>query len=178
MSDVWDEMDGVADRVEREVRREQQVAEADARQLHLASRALVDVAWEAMQSGHRIRLLWNGGEVADVPIAAVGDLVVMRTDDGAVGIHVPTLSSVEVSGERRDGGSAGDRTVESFKGWCRMIEARAVRVSLLGGSVVEGSLTVVASDHLLLKNRNGHDVAVATSQVAAISVGGDPFLSL
>ena len=74
MPDVWDEMDGVAGRVEREARREQEAAEAEAQQLQLASRTLTDVAWAAMQQGRRVQLRWIGGEMAGVPIAAIGDL--------------------------------------------------------------------------------------------------------
>ena len=178
MPDVWDEMDGVAGRVEREARREQEAAEAEARQLRLASRTLTDVAWEAMQQGRRIQLRWVGGELAGVPLAAVGDLVVIRTDEGAAGINVAVLGSVETTGEEADRGLVGDRTVESFVAWCRMIEARPVRVAVTGGRIVDGVLLAVASDHLLIRSRHGNDVAVARTQVAAVSVAGDPFLAL
>ena len=178
MPDVWDEMDGVAGRVEREARREQEAAEAEARQLQLASRTLTDVAWEAMQQGRRVQLRWLGGELTGVPLAAVGDLVVIRTDEGAAGINVAVLGSVETTGEKADRGSTGDRTVESFIAWCRMIEARPVRVAVIGGGIVDGVLLAVASDHLLIMNRHGDEVAVARTQVAAVSVAGDPFLAL
>ena len=159
-------------------RREQEAAEAEAQQLHLASRSLTDVAWEAMQQGLRVHLRWIGGELAGLPIAAVGDLVVMRTDEGAAGINAEFLGSVETIGEEADRGSAGDRTVESFIAWCRMIEARPVRVAVIGGSIVDGTLAAVASDHLLLRTRHGNEIAVARTQVAAVSVAGDPFLAL
>lgn len=178
MSDVWDEMDGVAGRVEREARREQAAAEAEARQLRLASRTLTDVAWDAMQQGRRVQLRWIGGELAGVPLAAVGDLIVIRTDDGAAGINVAVLGSVETIGERAGRGSMGDRTVESFVAWCRMIGARPVRVAVVGGRLVEGALVAVGSDHLLIRTRHGDDVAVARAQVAVVSVAGDPVLAL
>jgi hypothetical protein len=178
MPDVWDEMDGVAGRVERDARREQEAAEAEAQQLQLASRTLTDVAWEAMQQGRRVQLRWIGGEMAGVPLAAVGDLVVVRTDDGAAGINVAVLGSVETTGEKADRGSVGDRTVESFIAWCRMIGDRPVRVAVTGGRIVDGVLVAVASDHLLIRTRHGNDVAVTRTQVAAVSVAGDPFLAL
>lgn len=178
MPDVWDEMDGVGGRVEREARREQEAAEAEARQLRMASRTLTDVVWEAMQQGLRVQLRWVGGEMAGVPMAAVGDLVVIRTDEGAAGINVAVLGSVESTGEEAERGSAGDRTVESFVAWCRMIEGRPVLAAVIGGRIVDGILDAVASDHLLIRTRHGNDVAVARTQVAAVSVAGDPFLAL
>lgn len=178
MSDVWDEMDGVAGRVEREARREQAAIEAEARQLQLASRTLTDVAWEAMQQGRPVQLRWIGGELAGVPLAAVEDLIVMQTDDGAAGVNVAVLASVETTGERADRGSVGDRIVESFIAWCRMIDARPVKVAVVGGRFVEGVLVAVGTDHLLIRTRHGDDVAVARAQVAAVSVAGDPFLAI
>jgi hypothetical protein len=115
--------------------------------------------------------------MAGVPIAAVGDLVVIRTDDGAAGINVAALSSVEITGESTGRGSVGDRTVESFIAWCRMIGDRPVRVAVTGGRIVEGVLVAVASDHLLIRARHGNDVAVTRIQAVAVSVAGDPFLS-
>ena len=178
MSDVWEEMDGDVGRVEREARRVQEAAEAEARQLQLASRALTDVAWEAMQQGRRVQLRWVGGELAGTPLAAVGDLIVIRTDDGAAGVNVAAIGSVETTGERGDRGSVGDRIVESFVAWCRMIGDRPVRVAVTGGRLIDGVLVAVASDHLLIRTRHGSDVAVARTQVAAVSVAGDPFFAL
>jgi hypothetical protein len=171
-------MEEAAGRVERQARREQAAAEAEARQLHLASRTLTDVVWEAMQQGHRIRLTWPGGDLTGVPSAAVGDLVVVRTEVGAAGANVPVVSSVEVVERNVDRGSAGDRTVESFVAWCRMVEGRQVRIAMLGGREVEGTLVATATDHLLVRSRHDDQMALARSQVAAVSVAGDPFLPL
>ena len=177
MPDVWDEMNGVAGSVEREARREQEVAEAEAQQLQLASRTLTDVAWEAMQQGRQVRLRWIGGEMAGVPVAAVGDLIVIRTEDGSAGVNAIVLNSIETTREGVETGTVGDRTVESFIAWCRMVGERQVRVAVMGGRVVDGVLTAVASDHLLIRTRHGTDVAVMQSQVAAVSIAGDLFVA-
>jgi len=176
--DVWDEMNEKGSGAEREARREQAAAEADAHQLRLASRSLTDVAWEAMQHGDRVRLSWSGGEATGIPSAAANDLVVIPTDDGAKAVNTSVLSTIEVTERAVTRGSAGDRTVESFVAWSRMIEGRDVRIDLVGSRSVEGTLIAVATDHLLVRGRHGSEVALARSQVAAISVAGDPFLSL
>lgn len=178
MSDVWDEMDEAASQAEREARREQAAAEAEALELHLASRTLTVVAWEAMQQGRRVQLRWIGGELAGVPLAAIGDLVVIHTDEGAAGVNVGALNSVEVWGEKVEDGSAGDRTVESFVAWCRMIQGRPVHVAIRGGTTIDGVLVAVAPDHLLIRTRHGNDVGAARTQVVAVSVAGDAFLAI
>lgn len=72
-------------RVERQARRDQLEEEAGAEQLRLMSRSLTEVAWEAMQQGHRIRLTWSGGETQGVPSTAVDDLVVLPVEHGVDG---------------------------------------------------------------------------------------------
>lgn len=177
MPDVWDEMDETAGRIEREARREQAEMEADAHQLHLASRTMVEVAWASMQQGDRIRLWWVGGSVAGVPSAAVGDLIVVATESGAAGVNASVVSAIEVADRSFGRGSSGDRTVESFIALCRMVEGRPVRVHMVGGRSVEGTLVATAKDHLLLHASDG-DIALARSQIAAISVAGELFLAL
>lgn len=178
MSDVWDEMDESAGRIEREARLEQAAAEADALQLHLASRQMIEVAWTAMQQGDRIRLSWLGGSQTGVPSAAVGDLIVVATESGSAAVRVPAVSTIEVVDRRYGRGSAGDRTVESFVAWCRMIESASVTVATIGGGVVEGTLVAIAADHLLIRSGRGDEVAVARDHVAAVSVAGEPVLAL
>ncbi|GBE23244.1 hypothetical protein BMS3Bbin01_02628 [bacterium BMS3Bbin01] len=172
--DVWDEMQEVGERAERDARREQTVAEAEARKLHLATRSVTDLVWEAMQQGHRVRFSWPGGEAVGVPSAAVGDLVVIQTERGARALNTAALSAVEVTEKKASRGSPGDRTVESFVAWIRMVEGRDARVDMRGGRWYEGTVLATASDHILLRGRHGDEIAVARSQIAAISVAGDP----
>lgn len=178
MPDVWDEMDEAASRAEREIRREQAAAEMDAHQLHLASRSLTYLVWEAMQQGDRVRMSWPGGSTEGVPAAAVGDLVVIQTSHRTEAVNVAAVSTVDLVERRVGPGSAGDRTVESFIAWCRMAEGRLVRIAVVGGQPVEGTLLANAADHLLVQTRHGDQVAVARSQTAAVSVAADPFLAL
>ncbi len=178
MPDLWDEIEEADRRADREFRREQAAAEAESYQLHLASRSLTNVAWEAMQEGHRIRLAWPGGEVEGLPSAAVGDLVVIHTPHRTIAVNTRALSTVAVTERRAGTGAAGDRTVESFIAWCRMTEGREVQISVVGGHSLEGTLIANAPDHLLLQARHGDQIAVARSQTASVSVAGDPFVAL
>lgn len=178
MPDPWDEMNEDMARVEREARRDQEAAEAEAQQLHRASRTMTDVAWEAMQQGRTLQLRWAGGDFSGVPTAAVGDLIVIRTEEGAAAVNVPALGSIEAMSDKTEDGTAGDRTVESFGAWCRMVGGKPVRAHLLGGRTVEGTLSAVAADHLLIKTRHGSNAALARDQVVMVSVAGDPFLAL
>jgi len=160
-------------RAERQARRDQVEEEAEAERLRLMRRSLTDVAWEAMQQGHRVRLVWPGGTSQGIPAAAVGDLVVLRFDGGQVAINLDAISSIEVVERRAGSGSTGEKTVESFVAFCRMTEGTQVTCQMVGGGTVSGTLVATATDHLYMRPATGGEVAVARSRVATISGSGD-----
>jgi len=172
----WDEAEEAMGSVERQARRDQIEGEVEARQLHLASRTLFDVAWEAMQQGHRLRLAWSGGEARGTPTAVIEDLVLLPVDQGVQAINLSAVATVEVTERRTARGSSGDRTLGSFVAFCRMAEGGTVSCEVVGGRRIEGILAATATDHLLMRTGTGDEIAVARSQVAALSVAGDfPF---
>jgi hypothetical protein len=178
LADQFDDLEDSGSSIEREFRRDQAVAEADAIQLQRATRTMVRLAWEAMQRGDRIRVAWLGGEVSGVPAAALGDLIVVPTETHQAGINIGSVSLVAVVEGDGGDGSVGDRTVGSFAAWTRMLEGRAVRLSVVGGETIEAILIATAADHLLVRTRSGSETAVATGAVAAMSVVGDAFLAI
>lgn len=178
MADPFDELEDPGVNVEREFRRDQAEAEADAFQLQRATRTMVKLAWEAMQRGDRIRVAWLGGEVSGVPVAALGDLIVVPTETHQTGINIGSVSVLSVLDGAGGDGSVGDRTVGSFAAWTRMLEGRPVRLSVVGGETIEATLIATAADHLLVSTRSGNETAVATRAVAAVSVVGDAFLAI
>ena len=150
--------------------------ETEAEQLRLMSRSLTDVAWEAMQQGHRIRLTWPGGELQGIPTAAVGDLVLLSFEQGVQAVNLDVVATIAVTERRAGRGSSGDRTVESFVAFCRMVEGVQVSCAMLGGRRADGVLVATATDHLYIRSGSDSYVAAARTQVAAISVAGDfPF---
>ena len=163
-------------RVERQARRDQVEEEAEAERLRLMSRSLTEVAWEAMQQGHRIRLTWPGGELQGIPTAAVGDLVLLSFEQGVQAVNLDVVATIEVTERRAGRGSSGDRMLESFVAFCRMVEGGQVSCVMVGGRRVDGVLVATATDHLYIRTSTGSDTAAARTQVAAISVAGDfPF---
>jgi hypothetical protein len=174
--DPWDDAEESMGRVERQARRDQVEEEAGAEQLRLMSRSLTEVAWEAMQQGHRIRLTWSGGETQGVPSAAVDDLVVLPVERGVQAVNLDAVATVEVIDRRASKGSSGDRTLGSFVAFCRMVEGGQVTCHMVGGRSHHGVLVATATDHLYIRTSTGSDTAAARTQVAAISVAGDfPF---
>jgi hypothetical protein len=171
--DPWDDAEEAMSRAERQARRDQVEEEAEAERLRLMKRSLTDVAWEAMQQGHRIRLTWPVGATQEIPSAAVGDLVILRFDQGLVAINLDAISSLEVVERRAGSGSTGERTVESFVAFCRMAEGTHVSCQVVGGGTVDGTLVATAGDHLYIRPPTGGEVAVARSHVATISVADD-----
>lgn len=160
-------------RAERQARKDQVEEEAEAERLRLMKRSLTDVAWEAMQQGHRIRLSWPGGATQGIPATAVGDLVILRFDQGIVAVNLDAITSLEVVERRAGSGSTGERTVETFVAFCRMVEGTHVSCQMVGGGTVDGTLVATATDHLYISPASGGEVAVARSHVAAISAAGD-----
>lgn len=175
MPDPWDDAEEAMSRAERQARRDQVEEEVEAERLRLMKRSLTDVAWEAMQQGHRVRLMWAGGAVQGVPLAAFGDLVVLKLEEQVVAVNLGAVISVELVERRAGLGSTGDRTVESFVAFCRMVEGIHVTCHMAGGGRVAGTLVATATDHLYIRPSTGGEVAVVRSQVAALSVAGDFF---
>jgi len=174
--DPWDEAEESMGRVERQARRDQVEDEAGAEQLRLMSRSLTEVAWEAMQQGHRIRLTWPGGETQGVPSAAVGDLLVLPVERGVQAVNLEAVATVEVTERRVEPGSSGDRTLGSFVAFCRMVEGGQVTCHMVGGRSLDGVLVATATDHLYIRTSSGSEIAAARTRVAALSVAGDfPF---
>lgn len=178
MPDPWDDAEEAMSRAERQARRDQVEEEAEAERLRLMKRSLTDVAWEAMQQGHRIRVAWPGGTSQGIPAAAVGDLVVLRFDQGVVAINLDAVSSLEVVERRAGPGTTGERTVESFVAFCRMAEGTHISCHVVGGDSADGTLVATATDHLYIRPTTGGALAVARSQVATVSVAGDLLFSL
>lgn len=176
--DPWDEAEESMGPMERQARRDQIEGEAEAHQLHLASRTLTQVAWEAMQQGHRIRITWVGGEVLGVPATAIEDLVILPADEGIQAINLDAVSTIEVVEWRVGDGSAGDRTLGSFVALCRLVEGSPVSCDLIGGRRIAGHLAATAQDHIYIRTSSGAEVAAARSRVVALSVSGDFALSL
>jgi hypothetical protein len=176
--DPWNEAEDSMGTVERQARRDQIEGEAEGHQLHLAKRSLIDVAWEAMQQGDRVRITWEGGECRGVPSAALEDLVVMPTDDGVLAIRIEAVTAVEVTDKRSGKGSTGDRALGSFVAFCRLVEGHRLACHVVGGGRIDGILITTAQDHLYIRTGSGSEVAVARLQLAAVSVTGDFALSL
>lgn len=176
--DPWDEAEESMGPVERQARRDQIEGEVEAHQLHLASRSLIDVVWDAMQQGHRVRITWIGGETQGVPSAAIEDLVVLPAEDGIQAVNLEAISTVEVIERRVGEGSSGDRILGSFVALCRLVEGSPVTCHLLGGRRVDGHLVATAQDHLYVRTGSGAEVAAARTEVAALSVAGDFVLSV
>jgi hypothetical protein len=174
--DPWDDAEEAMSRAERQARRDQVEEEAEAERLRLMKRSLTDVAWEAMQQGHRIRLTWPGGADEGIPTAAFGDLVVLRLEQRVVAVNLDAVTAIEVVERGAGRGSTGDRTVESFVAFCRMVEGTHVSCHTVGNDRVDGTLVATATDHLYIRPSTGGEVAVVRSRVATISVAGDfPF---
>lgn len=157
--------------IEREARREQATAEAEAVQLERSRRSLTDFVWSAMQGGRRIRVAWHRGEMVGDPVHVAGDLVVVRSESSVTAFQLGCRSTVSIVGAAsREAVTAGGYGVGSFVAWCRMAEGVPSTVILAGLASVTGPILAVASDHLLV----GPDGAMAVALSGVVGVQTEP----
>ena len=178
MPKLWDEFDRLEEdsaREERVRRREQEAAEAEAAQLHVASRSLQRVLWEAMNQGRQAVVTWNGGRAAGRVVSAIGDLAVLAGSDRQYAIQIPRVEAIEVEPTPSVESTSGDREVATFVAWLRMAEGRHLSVHTTSGSAMNAVLVAVAPDHILLRTRSRGEVAVALAATAAVSLVGELF---
>ena len=178
MPELWDEFDRLQQdsaRTERGRRRDQEAAEAEAIQLHLASRTLQRVLWEAMNQGRSVVVSWPGGSAGGRVVSAIGDLAVVAGPDRQYAIQIPRVEAIEVESSSVAEGTSGDREVATFAAWLRMAEGQEVAVHTTSGATRGGVMVAVTPDHVLVRLRSGGDVAVALARVAAVSVVGEIF---
>ena len=150
----------------REWERDMAVWEADAEQLRLRQRAMVDVLWEAMQRGDAVTVTLGEHSFTGALTVARGDLAILETQDVTLAINVEAIDLVQFAAGGQ--GVAGDRTYGSLRAYAGMLEVEGVPVRLLGDHIdVTGRVVVVAEDHVLIEDPRGASHAVAWSATRA-----------
>ncbi len=151
----------------REWERDMAAWEADAEQLRLRQRSLVDALWEAMQRGDHVTVTLGRHVFAGTLAAARGDLVLLDSQDVRMALNAAAIDLVHFDPGKQ--GTTGDRTFGSLRAYAGMLEVEGTVVRVIGDRVdVRGRVLVVAADHILLEPQKGARVAVAWAALAAI----------
>ncbi len=158
-------------RMEARARREFEVAEAEAALLAARRRRLVDVAWQAIQSGSEIRIKVGSRELAGEPTYARNDLLILETVNGQADVYLPNIDALSVAPGRTPGRSV-PQGVETFRARVCMLQLKRRRVEVVcrgGETRFVGDIEYVARDHLALRASRG-EVMVALEAIAYLTL--------
>ena len=161
-------------RMEARVRRELESAESEAALLAARRRRLVDVVWEAAQSGSRIHLSVGNHEVTGMPVYVRNDLMSLETPAGRVEVYLPNVDTLSVTTASAEGRSIL-KDVETFAARIAMLELTREHIEIVcrgGRARFEGTLEHVARDHVSLACSRG-TVLVALEAIAYLVVRAD-----
>ena len=161
-------------RMEARARREFEVAESEAALLAARRRRLADVAWEAIQSGSRIRIRVGRRELAGTPTYARNDLMTLETGNGQVDVYLPNVDALSVVPESTLGRSV-PKGVETFRARVSMLQLskKCVEIVCRGGETrFGGEIEYVARDHLSLRTARG-PAMIALEAIAYLTHGAN-----
>ncbi len=159
-------------RVEREIRWEAEDIEADTEQGRVRKRSLGDVAAELMHHGDVVAVGSAETEITGRIVYARGDLAVVQTGHAMVSVNLAGPVYIKVTRRSTMGGvSSPTGGSGSFKARLAEFEqtAEPVRVIATGlAESIEGRITIAASDHLVITNRDGIEWFVPSTTIAMV----------
>jgi hypothetical protein len=156
------DLEGVARRGRRELIEEDAAAEGDTEQLRKRRRSLVDLCFEWMSRGDHVTIGVGGHEFEGRLVAAVNDLLVMRTKDVEIAAIVTAVNFTRCDRRRVYDGTSGERSVSSFRAYLGAAEIDQRSLRLVGRSFdVTGVIDASTDDHWLLIDRNGVEWALS-----------------
>ena len=156
------DLEGVARRGRRELIEEDAAAEGDTEQLRKRRRSIVDLCFEWMSRGDHVTIGIGDQRFEGRLVAAVNDLLVLRTNDVEVAAGVPAVDFVRNNRRAAFDGTSGERNVSSFRAYLGAAELDQRPVRLVGrGFDVTGVIGASTDDHWLVIDRNGAEWALA-----------------
>lgn len=164
MGTWWSEhpdLDGVARRGRRKLIDEGAAGETDTEQLRKRRRSLIDLCFEWMSRGDQVTIGVGAQQFDGRLVAAVGDLLVLRTKDIEVAIRLPAVGFVRCNQRAVFAGTSGERSVGSFRAYLGVAEIDGIPVRLVGqGYDITGIIDASTDDHWLIVDRNGAEWAL------------------
>lgn len=95
---------GLHRRMETRIRQEFEVAESEAMILAARQKRMSDVAWEASQAGHMVRILVGRRRLDGFPVYVRNDLMTMETPNGRAEVCLPGVDALTVLPTQGEGG--------------------------------------------------------------------------
>lgn len=164
MSAWWSDhpdLEGVARRGRRELLEEDSAAEFDTEQLRKRRRRLVDLCFEWMSRGDRITIGVGDDHFEGRLVAAVNDLLLLRTNDIEIAAVTDAVAFARSDGRAKSGGTSGTRSFGSFRAYLGAAEIDRIPVRLVGqGFDVTGIIDASTDDHWLVVDHQGVEWAL------------------
>lgn len=160
---------GLQRRMETRIRQEFEVAESEAVILAARQRRMSDVAWEASQAGHMMRILVGKRRLDGLPVYVRNDLMTMETPNGRAEVRLPGVDALTVLPTQAEG-RPESHTVETFRsrmGMLQLTEGDFEVVCRGGESGFTGKIEWVARDHVAVGTAIGQ-IHVALDRVAYV----------
>lgn len=179
MGSWWAEhpdLQGLARRGRSELQEEAVAAEHDAELLRKRRRSLTDVGYEWMSRGDLVTIAAGGHQFEGHLIAAVNDLLVLATKTLEIAFNTANLQFARSDRSADRSGTAGERTVSSFRAALGRSEVEGGMIRLVGVAKsfdVNGIIEASTDDHVLLRDAQGVKWVLPRGQVA-FAVGGEP----
>ena len=160
---------GLHRRMETRIRQEFEVAESEAMILAARQKRMSDVAWEASQAGHMVRILVGKRRLDGFPVYVRNDLMTMETPNGRAEVCLPGVDALTVLPTLGEG-QPESHAVETFlsrMGMLQLTEEDFEVVCRGGESGFTGRIEWVARDHVAVSTAIGR-VHVALERVAYV----------
>jgi len=164
-------VDNWNDDLEHTLRSEAEESESDAAKLAARTRALSDVAFDAMTRGDLLAVTSSDRSYVGTVRYARGDLVSLETDGGWIDANLSGPLHLVI--RRRAYSDGFDRVAgaKTFKARLSEHELTGEPIEIvapLAGVSMKGRIAAVAKDHVMLTTADGQDVFVPLSQIAFV----------
>ena len=145
-------------RMEAITRQEMELAERQADDLAARQRTLVDIAWEAVQSGREAVIRIGRLEITGLAVYARGNLMSIESSFGMVEVQLGCIDSLQIASSPSAPGRSVPSEAESFVARLSMLQLANENVEVVcrgGQSRFEGSVRAVGRDHIWLDTAQG-----------------------
>lgn len=172
MSPWWSDnpdLDGVARRGRAELEADAAAAEHDTEVLRKRRRRIIDVCFEWMSRGDLVTVAVADRQFEGRLVAAVNDLIIVQTKTPQVAVNADLIQYVRSDRKAEYEGTTGERTVSSFRAGLGRHEVEQSAVHLVGRTAaidVVGIIEASTDDHVLLRDRQGVEWALARNEIA------------
>ena len=151
-----------------EFRMEAEAVEEDAAKLVLRKRDLADVVLEFLNRGDVVGISALDVSYTGVVSHAAGDLTIIDTPHSLINVNLGGPISLHVERRAQSGGRSRANGSQSYRSRMLELEITGENVEIIssGSRSIEGTISVVGADHIVLIDRNDTEWFIPLSTIA------------